>query len=135
MCVCVCVCVCVCMCVCVCVCVCVCACLCINFYVLMWYYLASHLSTSAIKSFFLLGIHVKPSNAFEEINSLHSAFIDVSKHYGTTRGIILGDFNAGCDYLSQKKYKELTLVQDPNFRWLLDPTTNTNVRKTCPYDK
>ncbi|KAL5488546.1 hypothetical protein EMCRGX_G017500 [Ephydatia muelleri] len=79
--------------------------------------------------------HRKPENAFSEINNLHTAFLAASDHYGTQRGIILGDFNAGCSYLSAKKYRQLSLVTDTSFTWLLDQNTYTNVKMSCPYDR
>ncbi|KAL5488567.1 hypothetical protein EMCRGX_G017525 [Ephydatia muelleri] len=88
-----------------------------------------------VGEFFLLGVHVRPDNAFSEINNLHTAFLAASDHYGTQRGIILGDFNAGCSYLSTKKYRQLSLVTDTSFTWILDQNTYTNVKMTCPYDR
>eukprot|EP00731_Ephydatia_muelleri_P019234 Em0012g59a len=88
-----------------------------------------------VGEFFLLGVHVKPKYAFSEISNLHTAFFAASDHYGTQRGIILGDFNAGCTYLSAKKYRQLSLVTDTSFTWLLNQNTYTNVKMSCPYDR
>ena len=92
-------------------------------------------SSSDVGQFFLLGVHVRPENAFCEINNLHMAFLAASDHYGTQRGIILGVFQAGCSYLSAKKYRQLSLVTNTSFAWLLDQNTYTNVKMSCPYDR
>ena len=43
-----------------------------------------------------MGIHVKPSDAAQEIEALAAAFQQASDFHGTTRGAIMGDMNAGC---------------------------------------
>jgi len=46
--------------------------------------------------FFLMGIHVQPSNAAVEIEALAPAYGQATEHYSSSRGVILGDMNAGC---------------------------------------
>ena len=46
--------------------------------------------------FFLLGIHVKPSDALQELESLLPAFQETSIFFGSEKGVIMGDLNAGC---------------------------------------
>ena len=86
------------MCVCVDVCVCVCVCVCVG-----------------VGDFFLLGIHVKPDDAFNEINNLPLAYDAAKVALGTDRALLLGDFNAGCSYLTDSQYKAVALVTDKRF--------------------
>ena len=48
--------------------------------------------------FFLMGVHVKPSDVVQELEALGPAFLQASKVHGTERGVIMGDLNAGCRY-------------------------------------
>ena len=82
------ICVCAWMCVCVCVDVCGCVCVCVG-----------------VGDFFLLGIHVKPDDVFNEINNLPLTYDAAKVALGTDRALLLGDFNAGCSYLTDSQYK------------------------------
>ena len=89
-----------------------------------------------MSDFFLLGVHIKPDDAYNEINHLPLAFDDAKTAFGTDRGILMGDFNAGCTYLSNTQYRSLALVTDSRFSWLIasgvDTTTGPSV---CTYDR
>ena len=52
--------------------------------------------------FFLLGIHVKPSDVVNELEALGPAFQLASGVHGNSRGVIMGDLNAGCRQDSQR---------------------------------
>jgi len=43
-----------------------------------------------------MGIHVQPSNAAVEIEALAPAYGQATEYYSSSRGVILGDMNAGC---------------------------------------
>ena len=89
-----------------------------------------------LPQFFLVGIHTKPSKAFSEINALVDVYDEAVHHYGTENGIILGDFNADCSYLSQRRYNMLQLVTDSRFTWLLDTDVDTTTKNSnCAYDR
>lgn len=49
----------------------------------------------------------------------------------------MGDFNAGCKYLSKKKTKSLRLYTEADFTWLISDSTDTTVKEStsCPYDR
>ena len=89
-----------------------------------------------LPQFFLVGIRTKPSKAFSEINALVDVYDEAVHHYGTENGIILGDFNADCSYLSQRRYNMLQLVTDSRFTWLLDTDVDTTTKNSnCAYDR
>ena len=86
--------------------------------------------------FFLVGIHAQPSDVFEEMNALVNVYDEMVELFNTSSGIILGDMNADCNYLSQTKYKQLDLVTDPRFSWLIDSTVDTTTSASdCSYDR
>ena len=51
--------------------------------------------------------------------------------------VLLGDFNAGCDYVVDSKWQEIRLFTDKNFHWLIKNDADTTVAVTtkCPYDR
>lgn len=89
-----------------------------------------------LPEFFLIGTHIRPSDAFAEINFLLPVYERVSEVFNTERGVILGDMNADCSWLSQTNYNMLALRNDQRFHWLIDSqddtTTNSN---DCSYDR
>ena len=83
-----------------------------------------------------MGVHIKPSDAFDEMNALVDVYDELVNVFNTTSGVILGDMNADCRYLSKKKYKTLDLVTDPRFTWLIDSTVDTTTSNSdCSYDR
>ena len=72
----------------------------------------------------------------QELNALDDVFNLTVEFYGTQNGIILGDLNADCNFLSQTRYNQLDLVLDQRFTWLIgnsvDTTTSASV---CAYDR
>ena len=91
-----------------------------------------------IPDFFLSAIHTQPSSSvtYLEINALVNVYEQTSSIFDTANGFILGDFNADCTYLSQRRYDGLDLVTDSRFTWLIgndiDTTTGSSV---CAYDR
>ena len=97
---------------------------------------SSSSSSSDIPQFFLIGIHTQPSNVLAELNALVEVYEEAVNHFGTENGIMLGDFNADCSYLSQRRYNTLLLVTDSRFTWLLDTSIDsTTGNSDCAYDR
>ena len=84
-----------------------------------------------IPDFFPTGLHAEPeTNATSrELNALVDVYDQASALFQTNSGVLLGDFNADCQYLSNTRYKRLILVTDDRFTWLLneDSTTGSTV--------
>ena len=62
--------------------------------------------------FFLMGIHVQPSNAAVEIEALAPAYGQATQYYSSSRGVILGDMNAGCRWDKLKSIAACSLIMD-----------------------
>ncbi|KAJ3606974.1 hypothetical protein NHX12_026489 [Muraenolepis orangiensis] len=92
---------------------------------------------TAIKSFVLVPLHSSPTNATKEIDSLFDVFVAVKKKWKTEKILFLGDFNAGCSYLPIKYRKDVRLLTDRRFQWLIDHDVDTTVREStdCAYDR
>ena len=73
-------------------------------------------------------------NTSVELNALVGVYDLTSNLLRTNNGILLGDFNADCQYLSNARYRQLRLVTDSRFTWLLDNDTTTG-NTVCAYDR
>ncbi|CAI9534989.1 unnamed protein product [Staurois parvus] len=73
----------------------------------------------------------------EELENLYDVFLHVTSNWRCNNLVIMGDFNAGCSYLSKKKRRSLRLYSDPKFHWLIGDEVDTTVREStkCPYDR
>ena len=91
---------------------------------------------TGIPDFFLTGLHAEPgANATsKELNALVEVYDKATMRFQTNNGVLLGDFNADCQYLSIARYSRLELVTDSRFSWLIseDSTTGSTV---CAYDR
>ncbi|KAM4609730.1 deoxyribonuclease-1-like 1 isoform 1-T2 [Polymixia lowei] len=92
---------------------------------------------TAIKEFVLIPQHTTPSNTTKELDSLYDVFEVVKKMWRTENVMFLGDFNADCGYLPKKNRKDVRLITNPNFIWLIRDKVDTTVRETtsCTYDR
>ncbi|CAL8315241.1 unnamed protein product [Merluccius merluccius] len=93
--------------------------------------------STAIKAFVLIAVHTSPENATKEIDSLYDVFKVVRKMWTTENVMFLGDFNADCRYLPKKYRKDVRLLTDQSFDWLISDETDTTVRQStdCAYDR
>lgn len=90
-----------------------------------------------VPDFFLIGLHSKPTDTVSELNQLVEVYNNAATYFGTESGLILGDLNADCTYLSRTRYEQLELVTDPRFTWLINTTADTTTISTtnCAYDR
>ncbi|XP_045170039.2 deoxyribonuclease-1-like [Mercenaria mercenaria] len=94
-------------------------------------------SGTELVSFRLIGIHVDPDKAVEEINYLDKFVVsDVQNRPGPRELMILGDLNADCNYVSKRKWKKIPMKKDPRFNWLIGDEIDTTVKGShCAYDR
>lgn len=80
-------------------------------------------------SFVIIQIHVKPTDAQEEIKHLEDVVEWAKQHYNDNDVFIIGDLNADCAY-----YKEGTELKD--YYWIIPDSADTTVGKNvCAYDR
>eukprot|EP00795_Rhopilema_esculentum_P000203 gene203-9835_t len=88
----------------------------------------------ALSSFIAIGIHTSPSDAESEIDHLVDVYNDAKSRLGTSDAIIMGDFNAGCSYVSD--WSSIRLATDRRFYWLINDVEDTTSSNTeCAYDR
>ena len=87
--------------------------------------------------FSLLGTHIDPDVAPEEIDALHEVFTTLNSERGDTDEIIvLGDFNADCRYLNTRERESSSLfIDDQLTSWITDEFDTTTRSTDCAYDR
>ena len=92
------------------------------------------LTVSDLPDFLLIGIHIRPDSAEEELNGLVNVYEEMSARFGIDKALLLGDFNAGCNFLSRTAFNRLQLTTDDRFTWLIDEDTTLAI-SSCAYDR
>ncbi|XP_055990988.1 deoxyribonuclease-1 [Sorex fumeus] len=89
-----------------------------------------------VKEFAIAPLHAAPTEAVAEINSLYDVYLDIRKRWNLENIMFMGDFNAGCSYVSQSQWATIRLRTDPTFLWLIPDSADTTVTITvCAYDR
>ncbi|XP_063791051.1 deoxyribonuclease-1-like isoform X2 [Pseudophryne corroboree] len=91
---------------------------------------------TVIGNIVLVPLHSAPKDAVREIDALYDVYVDVCDRWQTDNIIFLGDFNAGCSYVSESDWDNIRLHSSEDFTWLIPHDVDTTVGKTfCPYDR
>ncbi|XP_061065248.1 deoxyribonuclease-1 isoform X2 [Eubalaena glacialis] len=89
-----------------------------------------------IKEFAIVPLHAAPSDAVAEIDSLYDVYLDVWQKWDLEDIMLMGDFNAGCSYVTPSQWSSIRLHKSPPFQWLIPDTADTTVTSThCAYDR
>ncbi|KAM9057865.1 deoxyribonuclease-1 isoform 1-T7 [Megaptera novaeangliae] len=89
-----------------------------------------------IKEFAIVPLHAAPSDAVAEIDSLYDVYLDVWQKWDLENIMLMGDFNAGCSYVTPSRWSSIRLHKSPHFQWLIPDTADTTVTSThCAYDR
>ncbi|XP_066931716.1 deoxyribonuclease gamma-like [Clytia hemisphaerica] len=89
---------------------------------------------AAIKEFAVAGIHTSPRDATNEVSNLTKVYDAIQQKWRLDNVIIMGDFNAGCDFV--KEWRAIGLAKDPRFYWIIDHSKDTTTgHSDCPYDR
>ena len=84
----------------------------------------------------MIAIHTRPTDTVAELNHLDDVFRVTSSQFSTQLGMILGDLNADCSYLSQTRYNMLDLVLNTSFTWWIGNNIDTTTGASdCAYDR
>ena len=84
----------------------------------------------------LVGIHTQPSKAAEEIDALSDVLDYVETELGAQNVVLLGDFNAGCSYVTGAQWEVNRLKGRADVTWTIADHTDTTVHATnCAYDR
>ncbi|TNM86515.1 hypothetical protein fugu_006745 [Takifugu bimaculatus] len=92
---------------------------------------------TAIKKFVLVAVNTQPEQTVQEIDRLHDVFQAVSSKFNNKNVMFLGNFHAGCAYMTRADKKRIRLFKDLNFSWLIGDKVDTTVaaETSCAYDR
>ncbi|XP_018425625.1 PREDICTED: deoxyribonuclease-1-like, partial [Nanorana parkeri] len=90
-----------------------------------------------VKDFALVSIHTSPDYAVLEVDGLFDVWEATKQRLLLEDIVILGDYNAGCNYVKSQHWPRIRLRQDASLRWLIadDADTNVSNNSACPYDR
>ncbi|XP_038619098.1 deoxyribonuclease-1 [Tachyglossus aculeatus] len=92
--------------------------------------------STEVKQFIIVSLHAAPAEAVKEIDALYDVYLDVISKWNMDSILFMGDFNAGCSYVSASSWSTIRLRTDPEFQWLISDDVDTTVTSThCPYDR
>jgi hypothetical protein len=93
-------------------------------------------SKTSQNPFFLIGLHSKPDDAFNEIEHLYEVFMSAQQIFNMETGMALGDLNSDCSYLSDAQFQDLQFYKDSRFRFLFSKYDDSTVGSSdCQYDQ
>nr|XP_014347824.1 PREDICTED: deoxyribonuclease-1-like isoform X2 [Latimeria chalumnae] len=92
---------------------------------------------TVLKDFALISIHTSPDYAVREVDALYDVWEDAKHRFKTENIMILGDFNADCNYIKTKDWPNIRLRQSPSLHWLIgdDEDTTVSGNTNCAYDR
>ena len=83
-------------------------------------------------TFLMISIHTSPQVAVEELHSLSNLTMEFPE---SEKLVILGDFNADCNYASLNELDALSF-RNSNFTWIVPDDADTTFSSTrCAYDR
>ncbi|XP_021040371.1 deoxyribonuclease-1 [Mus caroli] len=89
-----------------------------------------------VQVFAIVPLHAAPTEAVSEINALYDVYLDVLQKWGLEDIMFMGDFNAGCSYVTSSQWSSIRLRTSPIFQWLIPDSADTTVTSThCAYDR
>uniref|UniRef100_A0ACB8EII0 Deoxyribonuclease gamma n=1 Tax=Sphaerodactylus townsendi TaxID=933632 RepID=A0ACB8EII0_9SAUR len=99
----------------------------------VWFYSPK----TVVREFVIIPLHTTPETSVREIDELYDVYLDVKQLWKSESFIFMGDFNAGCNYVAKKHWKNIRLRNHTEFIWLIDDKNDTTVRASthCPYDR
>ena len=83
----------------------------------------------------MIGVHISPSNALEELTALRRVYYSIRNHFNTEDIMILGNLNADCDAMRRSEIDGLEM-RTPGFHWLIMDNIDTSVGESqCALDR
>lgn len=96
-----------------------------------------HSNKALVKDFVLIPLHSEPSKTVQEMDKLYDVFLEVLRKWNNTNVMFLGDFHAGCAYMTRADKKKIRIFSNISFSWLISDRMDTTLTEEthCPYDR
>lgn len=89
-----------------------------------------------VRDFAIVPLHAAPTDAVTEIDALYDVYLDVRQKWGLEDVMLMGDFNAGCNYVTSSQWSSIRLRTSTIFQWLIPDSADTTATSThCAYDR
>ncbi|XP_069343116.1 deoxyribonuclease-1 isoform X3 [Eulemur rufifrons] len=89
-----------------------------------------------VREFAIVPLHAAPADAVAEIDALYDVYLDVRQKWDMEDIMLMGDFNAGCSYVTPSHWPSIRLRTNSAFQWLIPDSADTTVTSThCAYDR
>ncbi|XP_075851143.1 deoxyribonuclease-1 [Microcebus murinus] len=89
-----------------------------------------------VREFAIVPLHAAPTDAVAEIDALYDVYLDVRQKWDMEDIMLMGDFNAGCSYVTPSQWPSIRLRTNSAFQWLIPDSADTTVTSThCAYDR
>lgn len=89
-----------------------------------------------VREFAIVPLHSAPTEAVSEIDALYDVYLDVRQKWDLEDIMFMGDFNAGCSYVTSSQWSSIRLRTSPIFQWLIPDSADTTATSTrCAYDR
>ncbi|KAJ4923017.1 hypothetical protein JOQ06_015367 [Pogonophryne albipinna] len=85
---------------------------------------------TAVTDFVLIPIHTSPSTAVEELKALDDVVKEAKRKWQNNNIMVLGDFNAGSNYVPTRTRSTIPLFDTNVFHWLIPDNVDTTVSKS-----
>ncbi|XP_078399725.1 deoxyribonuclease gamma-like [Cetorhinus maximus] len=92
---------------------------------------------TTVKDFVIIPQHTTPASSVSELNALYDVYVEMKRRWRAKYFILMGDFNADCEYVRKKQWPNIRLRNDTNFVWLIGDNNDTTVKEStnCAYDR
>ncbi|XP_041046795.1 deoxyribonuclease gamma-like [Carcharodon carcharias] len=92
---------------------------------------------TTVKDFVIIPQHTTPASSVSELNALYDVYVEMKRLWPAKYFILMGDFNADCEYIRKKQWPNIRLRNDTNFVWLIGDNNDTTVKESthCAYDR
>ncbi|XP_060691159.1 deoxyribonuclease gamma-like isoform X1 [Hemiscyllium ocellatum] len=92
---------------------------------------------TTVRDFVIIPQHTAPDSAVRELNGLYDVYVEMKQRWRAKYFILMGDFNADCEYVRRKEWPSIRLRNDTNFIWLIGDNDDTTVKHSthCAYDR
>ncbi|KAM8863127.1 deoxyribonuclease gamma-like isoform 2-T3 [Spinachia spinachia] len=92
---------------------------------------------TAIGSFVLVPLHSDALQAVQEIDRLYDVFEEVTKKWNNKNVMFLGDFHASCAYVTRADKRNIRLITNSSFSWLIRDKVDTTISPdtNCAFDR
>jgi len=89
-----------------------------------------------LHDFVAIPLHSAPEDAVAELDFLSDVYADAVSTWGDTDAMLMGDFNAGCSYVTPTEFDALALWTDTTYAWWISSDADTTTSDTvCAYDR